>query len=87
MTRFSSSSLPEPPKEYDRTFFIKLLRQLQNALDRLSAPGPIRCASDKSQSQSAYPISGLTIIDVPTSATGLSSGMVWSDGGTLKIVP
>lgn len=29
----------------------------------------------------------LAILSIPTSAAGLPSGMIWSDGGTLKIVP
>lgn len=29
----------------------------------------------------------LAILNIPTSAAGLASGMIWSDGGTLKIVP
>ena len=29
----------------------------------------------------------LAILGIPTSAAGLPSGMIWSDGGTLKIVP
>lgn len=29
----------------------------------------------------------LAILGIPTSAVGLPSGMIWSDGGTLKIVP
>jgi hypothetical protein len=29
----------------------------------------------------------LAILTIPTSAAGLPSGMIWSDGGTLKIVP
>jgi len=29
----------------------------------------------------------LAILNIPTSAAGLASGMIWSDSGTLKIVP
>ena len=31
-------------------------------------------------------LNNLILANIPTSASGLSSGTVWSDGGTLKIV-
>jgi hypothetical protein len=35
----------------------------------------------------AFHTNRLVIVNVPTSSAGLSSGEVWSDGGTLKIIP
>jgi hypothetical protein len=31
-------------------------------------------------------VNNLSIMDIPTSSSGLPTGSVWSDGGTLKIV-
>jgi hypothetical protein len=64
----------------------RLIRQLEITLRRMDAEGPLHGASDLSQSITQYPISALTLDDIPTSPTGLPSGSVWSDGGTLKIV-
>ena len=32
-------------------------------------------------------IRDLHLTNVPTSSSGLASGCIWSDGGTLKIIP
>lgn len=80
-----NTALPLPPREYSVEYMNRLLRQLLLSFDRLNTVGPISCGSDLSGT-AGYPVSGLTIINVPTSPTGLPSGSVWSDGGTLKIV-
>lgn len=80
-----NTALPLAPKEYDVEYMNRLLRQLMLALDRLNTVGPISCGSDLSGT-AGYRISGLTIINVPTSPNELPSGSIWSDGGTLKIV-
>jgi hypothetical protein len=82
----TTSALPLAPDEYDRQYMNRLIKQLELALRNLSSVRPLTVGSDLSTQVSAYPISGLTIVNVPTSSTGLPSGSVWSDGGVLKIV-
>lgn len=77
-------ALPLPPPEYSQQHMNLLIRQLETIFNQLRNPGPIVCAGDSSTDSRAR--SGLNIINIPTSATGLKSGDVWSDGGTLKIV-
>ena len=79
------TALPLPKREYDIEYMSRLVRQIELSLNKINSVGPITCGSDQTD-QSGYPVSGLTIVDVPTSPTGLPSGSVWSDGGTLKIV-
>ncbi len=64
----------------------RLVRQLQIVINSLNSQGPITAGSDATLTDMGHPISALTLINVPTSATGLPSGSVWSDSGTLKIV-
>jgi hypothetical protein len=80
------AALPLPPKEYNQEYMNRLVRQLELAVRRLQATRPLRGGSDLSQSEVPYPISALTLEDIPTSSIGLPVGSVWSDGGTLKIV-
>lgn len=82
----SNSALPNAPKEYSQEYMNRLLRQLNLVLTRINSIHPITVGSDLSQQVVGYPISGLTIVNVPTSSANLPSGSVWSDGGTLKIV-
>lgn len=81
-----NSSLPLPPKEYSQEYMNRLVRQIDLIVNRLNSVRPIRVGSDLSQQNVGYPISAITIDDIPTSATGLPSGSIWSDNGTLKIV-
>ena len=80
------SALPLPPREYTQEYMNRLLRQLGLILNEINSIRPLTVGSDLTSQVAAYPISGLTIINVPTSSTGLPSGSVWSDNGTLKIV-
>lgn len=82
----SNSAFPLPPKEYSSEYMGRLLRQLNIVIGRLNSIRPMTVGSDLSQQNVGYPISGLTIVNVPTSSAGLPSGSVWSDNGTLKIV-
>lgn len=82
----STSALPLPPNEYDRQYMNRLIRQLDFALKSLGSIRPITVGSDLTSQTAAYPISGLTIVNVPTSSDGLPPGSVWSDAGVLKIV-
>ena len=82
----TNSALPLPPEDYDRQYMNRLIRQLDFALKSLNSVRPVTAGSDLTSQTAAYPISGLTIVNVPTSSTGLPPGSVWSDGGVLKIV-
>lgn len=81
-----STALPLPPKEYDQDYMNRLIRQIDFALRKLQSIRPITVGSDQTEKIAAFPISGLTIQDIPTSSTGLPVGSVWSDSGVLKIV-
>jgi hypothetical protein len=82
----ANSALPLPPRDYEQEYMNRLIRQLNIIIARINAVRPMRVGSDLSRQVVNYPISGLTIDDIPTSATGLPAGSVWSDNGTLKIV-
>lgn len=82
----SNSALPLPPREYSPEYMGRLLRQLNLIFTRLNSVRPITAGSDLSQQNVGYPISGLTIVNIPTSSANLPPGSVWSDNGTLKIV-
>lgn len=82
----ANSALPLPPREYSAEYMSRLLRQISLSINNLSVVGPITGASDLSEQVVGYPVSALTLQNIPTSPTGLPSGSVWSDGGTLKIV-
>lgn len=80
------SALPLPPKEYEQEYMNRLVKQISSAFRDMNAVGPLTVGSDLSQQNRGFPISGLTIVNIPTSSANLPSGSVWSDGGTLKIV-
>ena len=82
----TNSALPLPPKDYNQEYMNRLLKQLSLVIAKINAVRPLTVGSDLSQQTVGYPISGLTIVNVPTSSANLPSGSVWSDGGTLKIV-
>lgn len=82
----NNSALPLPPREYSPEYMGRLLRQLNFIFTRLNSVRPITAGSDLSQQNVGYPISGLTIVNIPTSSANLPPGSVWSDNGTLKIV-
>lgn len=80
------SALPLPPREYNQEYMSRLLRQLGLIINQINSVRPLTVGSDLTGQVAAFPVSGLTIINIPTSPTGLPSGSVWSDGGILKIV-
>lgn len=84
-SKLTPTALPNPPNEYNVGYMDRLLKQIALEFTKQKATTPITCGSDLSN-EAGYPISGLTIINVPTSPTDLPSGSVWSDGGILKIV-
>jgi hypothetical protein len=82
----ANSALPLPTTEYSVEYMNRLVRQLNLAINKMNAVSPLTVGSDLTSQVAGYPVSGLTIVNIPTSPTGLPAGSVWSDGGTLKIV-
>lgn len=82
----SNTALPLPPKEYEQEYMNRLIRQIDFAFRKMQAIRPLTVGSDQTRQVAGFPISGLTIQDIPTSPTGLPAGSVWSDSGVLKIV-
>lgn len=82
----SNTALPLPPRDYNQDYMNRLVKQLSLTIARINAIRPLTVGSDLAGEIAGYPLSGLTIVNVPTSSAGLPPGSVWSDGGTLKIV-
>jgi hypothetical protein len=64
--------LPEAPEEYTRSYMQDLIRTLEIFIEQERNPGEIRATS-------------VTITDLPTSATGLATGTLYNDAGTVKV--
>lgn len=71
--RIPSPVLPLPPLEYEYQHMLTITRLLNYFIDQQDNPGSIRGTT-------------LNLTNLPTSATGLATGDVWNDAGTLKIV-
>ena len=65
--------LPEPPIEYTQQYMADLVRSLQVFIEQERNPGEMRGTK-------------LTLTDLPTSATGLETGALYNDSGTIKVV-
>lgn len=74
LTNVPPPRMPEPTKEYSVTYMQDLLRALEIFIEQERTPGDIRGTK-------------LTLTDLPTASTGLESGALWNDSGTVKIVP
>ena len=64
---------PLPPEEYDRQYFDEMVRSLTQLVVQLQNPGELRGTK-------------ITLTQLPTSATGLETGALYNDSGTVKIV-
>ena len=64
--------LPEPPIEYTQQYMADLVRSLQVFIEQERNPGELRGTK-------------LTLTDLPTSATGLETGSLYNDSGTIKV--
>jgi len=64
---------PLAPEEYDRQYFDEMVRSLTQLVVQLQNPGELRGTK-------------ITLTDLPTSATGLETGALYNDGGTVKVV-
>ena len=65
--------LPEPPEQITREYVEDLVRTLEKFITQERNPGELRATK-------------ITLTDLPTSATGLESGALYNDSGTIKIV-
>jgi len=65
--------LPEPPQEYTQQYMADLIRALDVFISQERNPGELRGTR-------------ITLTDLPTSATGLESGALYNDAGTVKVV-
>jgi len=65
--------LPEAPVDYNQQYMADLLRALEIFISQERTPGELRATK-------------ITLTDLPTSATGLESGALYNDAGTVKIV-
>jgi len=65
--------LPEAPEEYTKSYMEDLIRALDNYIQQERNPGEMRGTK-------------ITLTALPTSATGLETGALYNDAGTVKIV-
>ena len=65
--------LPEPPAQIDRRYMKDLVRTLQTFITQERNPGELRATK-------------ITLTDLPTSASGLETGALYNDSGTVKVV-
>jgi hypothetical protein len=66
--------LPEAPVDYNQQYMADLLRALEIFISQERTPGELRATK-------------ITLTDLPTSATGLESGALYNDSGTVKVAP
>jgi len=65
--------LPEPPVEYTQQYMADLIRALELFIAQERNPGEMRGTK-------------LTLTELPTSSSGLETGALFNDSGTVKIV-
>ena len=65
--------LPEPPAQIDRRYMEDLVRTLQTFITQERNPGELRATK-------------ITLTDLPTSASGLETGALYNNSGTVKVV-
>jgi len=64
--------LPEAPQEYSQQHMQDLIRALEVFMEQERNPGELRGTK-------------ITLTDLPTSATGLETGALYNDAGTVKV--
>ena len=65
--------LPEAPDQYDPQYMADLLRALEIFISQERTPGEMRGTK-------------ITLTELPTSSSGLETGALLNDSGTVKIV-
>ncbi len=71
-TQIAPPRLPEAPPEYSQQHMQDLLRALEVFIEQERNPGELRGTK-------------ITLTDLPTSATGLETGALYNDSGTVKV--
>ena len=66
-------SMPDAPEEYNMQFMQDLIRAVEVFIQQERNDGELRGTK-------------ITLTNLPTSATGLESGALYNDSGTIKIV-
>ena len=93
-----SAVLPLPPLEYDVQYMNNIVRILNFFIQQVGNPGLVKgngFAIEDRDGDTKFTLDPNeqheTLIwimkNLPTSSTGLESGQVWNDAGTLKIIP
>ena len=62
-----------PPEQYNRMYFDDMVRSLSQLVVQINNPGELRGTK-------------ITLTDLPTSPSGLETGALYNDSGTVKIV-
>ncbi len=65
--------LPSPPSQINQIYMSDLIRALEAFILQERTPGEIRGTK-------------ITLTELPTSPTGLETGALYNDSGTIKIV-
>lgn len=66
--------LPDPPSDgYDPSYFRDLIKAVENQIRSLQARGRLEAST-------------ANISNLPTSDSGLATGDLWNDSGTVKVV-
>ena len=65
--------IPEPPEQITRQYVEDLVRSLEIFIAQERNPGELRATK-------------ITLTDLPTSSSGLETGALFNDSGTIKIV-
>ena len=65
--------LPEAPDQYDPQYMADLLRAIEIFISQERTPGEMRGTK-------------ITLTELPTSSSGLETGALFNDSGTVKIV-
>ena len=72
-SEFTIPNLPNPGPEYNQAELVNIIRQLTLMLYDLQSAGQVN-------------VNTINAANLPTSSSGLRTGDVWNDAGTLKIV-
>tara|TARA_Y100000114_G_C11617884_1_gene258221 strand:- start:214 stop:441 length:228 start_codon:yes stop_codon:yes gene_type:complete len=65
--------LPDAPEEYNIAFMQDLIRAIETFIQQERNPGELRGTK-------------ITLTNLPTSTTGLETGALYNDSGTVKVV-
>lgn len=81
-SQITLTALPLAPREYSQEYMGRLIKQIAISLGKITAVGPLTVGSDLTGEVAGYPVSGLTIINIPTATSepaNLPDWSVWCD--------